>query len=193
MGFAPRHDTRFTIPGLPNGNRQACRAPKSKEPHSFTRLNSRNSQATKADDAGAQQGSGGYIVQTCWQGKCEVCAHEDILGIVPVHRISSERRPITRIFYSVKTVPAVTIYTAHPRDSDMRSDRQLRCLPFDHLSYDLMTRNRVWPDRWQVLLNDVQISTTNATGNNFEHDVPGLKLWTRNVLNFKDLSRYAPR
>lgn len=62
MGFASRQNIDFTVPGLQNRDRQTCRASKAKKPNPFSILSARNTYATKADDAGTQQGSNMDIV-----------------------------------------------------------------------------------------------------------------------------------
>jgi len=84
-----------------------------------------------------------YVIQTSRQRKGEVRAHEDILGITSIQRVSRKGRLITQIFHSVMTVPAIAIYAAHPRDTDTRSERQLRGRAFDHFPHDLMARDEL--------------------------------------------------
>jgi hypothetical protein len=52
-------------------------------------------------------------------------------------------------------VPAFAIYAAHPGNSDSRSQRQLRRLPVNHFSDDLMARNELLSNRRQVSFDDV--------------------------------------
>ena len=61
-------------------------------------------------------------------------------------------------------VPAVAIYTAHPGNTDSRSQLQLGGCAFDHFPYDLMAGNESRPNRRQIFFHDVQIGSTHSAG-----------------------------
>src|SRR5271154_4451026 len=96
------------------------------------------------------------VVQTRRQRKDEVCPRKDILGVAAIHCVARKSRLIAEIFHSVMAVPAITIYTAHPRNSNTGSERQLRSRALDDFSHDLMTRNELRSKRWEIPFNDVQ-------------------------------------
>jgi hypothetical protein len=54
------------------------------------------------------------VAQTRRQGKDKVRSREDVLGVASIHCVACKGRLIAKIFYSVMTVPAVTIDTTHP-------------------------------------------------------------------------------
>ena len=74
MRFTSGYDIDLAFPRLQNGDRQACGAAKTKESDSLSLLNPRDSQAAKADNTGAQQRSGMYVIQARGKRKSEVRA-----------------------------------------------------------------------------------------------------------------------
>jgi hypothetical protein len=81
-------------------------------------------------------------------------------------------------------VPTITIYAAHPRDTDTRSERQFCCCAFHHLSNNLVAKDK-FRSKWrQISFHDVQISATDPAGNYPKQDVSSLKLGTGHILNF---------
>jgi hypothetical protein len=126
---------------MQDGNSQTRRATKPKEPDSLSRLDSRNSQAAKADDTGAQQRSNVCVIQARRQPKYEVCACENILGVATIHHITGENRLVAEILKAVMAVPAIAIDAAHPGNADARSHWQLWGRAFNYFSHDLMAGN----------------------------------------------------
>jgi hypothetical protein len=55
----------------------------------------------------------------------------------------------------VTAVPAFAIYATHPGNTDSRSQRQLRRLPVNHLSDDLMARNELLSDWRKISFDDM--------------------------------------
>ncbi len=104
-------------------------------------LNAGYTQAAKSDNAGTQQGSNVDVIQPGGQRESEVGTCERIFCVSAVHRISSKCRVITQVLHAVVAVPAITIDTAHPGDTDACSQRQLWGCAFDHLPHDLVARN----------------------------------------------------
>jgi hypothetical protein len=141
MGFTSGRNIDVAFPGLRYGDRQTCGAPKAKKTNSFAMLNASYTQAAKSDNAGAQQGSDMDVIQAGGQWESEVGARKGILRVSTVHCISSKCRVITQVFHAVVAVPAITIDTAHPGNTDACSLRQIRRCAFDHLAHDLMARN----------------------------------------------------
>jgi hypothetical protein len=86
-------------------------------------------------------------------------------------------------------IPAITIDAAHPRNTDPGPPRQLRCLAFDDLSYNLVTRDESRLNRWQIALNDVQVSTADPASDDPKQHVSRHELGLRNILNLKKGSR----
>jgi hypothetical protein len=129
-----------------------------------------------------------YVIQPSGQRKGEIGAHEDILGIASIHRVSGEGGPIAQIFHVVMTVPAIAIDTAHPGNADPRSERQLRGRAFDHFPDDLMTGYELRSKRRQISFNDVQVSATDSAGNHPKQNMSGCELWTGDILNIKERS-----
>jgi hypothetical protein len=141
MGFTSGRNIDVAFPGLQYGNRQTCGAPKAKKTNSFAMLNAGDTQAAKSDNAGTQQGSDMDVIQAGGQRESKVGARKGILRVSTVHRISSKCRVITQVFHAVVAVPAITIDTAHPGDTDACSQRQVWGCAFDHLPHDLVARN----------------------------------------------------
>jgi hypothetical protein len=83
------------------------------------------------------------------------------------------------------TVPAVAIYTAHPRNTDTGSNRQIRGRAFHYFAYDLMTRNELRSKCREISFHDVQISAANPAGDNPKQDVAAFRLWTGDLLDLK--------
>ncbi|HWB31853.1 MAG TPA: hypothetical protein VG714_01640 [Acidobacteriaceae bacterium] len=52
-----------------------------------------------------------------------------------------------------------------------------------------MTGDESRLDRRQISFDDVQVSATNSAGNDPKQNLPGFRLWTRNILDLKELSR----
>ena len=157
-------------------------------------FHARDTQASKADSAGAQQGGDMYVIQTGRQRKGEVAAREGIFGIAAIHRIPREGGPIAQIFHSVTAVPAIAIYTAHPGNTDSRSQRQFLCRPINHLADDLMARDELLFHQRQVSFHDVQVRATDPTRNNPQQDMPGFRPRPGDVLYLKERSgRLAKR
>ena len=130
-----------------------------------------------------------YVIQTSGQRESEIGAHEDILGIASIHRVSRKGGPIAQVFHAVMTVPAIAIDAAHPGNADPRSERQLRGRAFDHFAHDLMTGNELRSEWRQISFNDVQVSATDSAGNHPQQNMSGFELWTGDVLNIKERSR----
>lgn len=133
------------------------------------------------------------VIQTSWQRKGEVRAHEDEFGVTSIHRVSGENRFIAQILHFMTAIPAITVHTSHPGNPHSRSDRQLRGRTFDYLSNDLMSGNERRLNRRQILFHDVQISPANSAGKNAKQNAPSLKLRTRNILGFEELSSCRAR
>src|ERR1035438_7527885 len=96
-----------------------------------------------------------HVIEPGRQRKCEVRAHEGIFGIATIHGISGEGRVIAEILHSMTAVPAFAIYATHPGNTDSRSQRQLRRLPVNHLSDDLMARNELLSDWRKISFDDM--------------------------------------
>jgi len=152
-------------------------------------FNAGNTQAAKTNDARAEQRGDMHVIQTGRQRKSEVRARQGIFGIASIYGISSEGRPITEILQSVTAVPAIAIYATHPGNTGSGSQRQLRGRTLNHLSDNLMARNELRFKRRQVPFNDVQVGTTDPAGNHPKQDMPGFKLWTRDILHLKERPR----
>jgi hypothetical protein len=90
----------------------------------------------------------------------------------------------------VTAVPAIPIYATHPRNAHTGSYGQFRRRTFRHLPHDLMTRNKLRPNRRQVAFNNVQVRAANSASHHSQQDVPGLKSWTDNILYFKEWSSH---
>jgi hypothetical protein len=127
-------------------------------------------------------------IETRRQWKYEVRPHKSEFSVAPIDRVSGESRFVAEILHVMATVPTVTINTAHPRDTDTRSMRKIRCHPFDNLAYDLVTRNQQWPNRRQISFNDMQIGTANSTRKNPEQNMSRLEFRTWVVPNLKEWS-----
>jgi len=121
MRFTSGYDINLAFPRLQNGDRQTCRAAKTKESDSLSLLNPSHSQAAEADDAGAQQRSDMSVIQARGKRKSEVSARQNIFGIAAIHGVSGKDRLIAEIFHAVMAVPAVTIDATHPGNADTRS------------------------------------------------------------------------
>ena len=82
-------------------------------------------------------------------------------------------------------VPSITVYGAHPGNTDSRSQRQLRCRAVDNLSHNLMSRDESWLNWRQISFDDVRVRTTNPASDDSNQNMPGLNLWTANILDLK--------
>jgi hypothetical protein len=185
VGFAPRHYVDLTLPGLENGNREARRTAKTEEPDPLARLYACNAKAAEADDAGTEEWCDLYIVQTGWQRKHKVRAYECILGETSVYGIASENGVIAQIFAAMPAIPAITVHTTHPGNTDSRSLRQLICCPFDDLADDLMTGYELRLKRREILFDYVQVGATNPARNDAKQHVPRPNCRTWHVPDLK--------
>jgi hypothetical protein len=64
----------------------------------------------------------------------------------------------------VTAIPAIAIRTAHPGNSHAGTYQGLRAFACDNFADDLMTGNQSGPKRGEIALDDVQIRSTHATG-----------------------------
>jgi hypothetical protein len=166
---------------LQNGNREARRTAKPEEPNPLARLYASNAKTAEADNTGTKEGCDLYIVQTGGQRIDKVRAHEGILGETSIYGIPGEGGTIAQILAAVSAIPAITVHTTHPGNTDSRSRRQLSCCAFDDLSDDLMTGNELRLQRREISFDDVQIGTTNPASNDAKQHVPRLQRRTGHV------------
>jgi len=185
VGFAPRHYVDLTLPGLQNGNREACRTPKPKEPDPLAGLHAGNAKTTKAYNPGTKKGCDLYIVQTGGQGKHQVRSREGILGETTIYGIPGESGMIAEIFAAMPAIPAIAVHPTHPGNADSRSLRQFMCCAFDDLTDDLMTKNELRLQRREIFLDYVQVGTTNPARNDAEQYVPRLNRRTGHLPDLK--------
>src|SRR4029077_10028422 len=107
-------------------------------------LHPRYPQTAKTNNAGAQQRRGVQIIQGFGHSKKKVISSDGIFRITAIHGISSKSRGITEVFEGVAAIPAVTINSADPRDSDPSPEWQIRCIAASNFAHDLVTRNESW-------------------------------------------------
>src|ERR1700734_3869763 len=107
-------DIHFTLPGSQDGNCQMCGSAKTKQTNSFTSFYSSDSQASKADDAGTQQGGGMQIVQSFGQLKDKVVSSNGVFRVAPIHGVASKGRGIAEVFLCMSAVPAGAIRPSDP-------------------------------------------------------------------------------
>jgi hypothetical protein len=156
--------------------------PKPKRPTRSPR-NSRNAEAAEADDARAEQRGDVGIVEARRQWNGEIGANRHILRIAAVHRVAGKYGMIAEVLHLVAAEPAIAVHAAHPGDAHARSDGQVRGCAFHHFADDLMAGNNARPDGRQIAFDDVEIGAADATGDDFEQYLSGLRLRPGNVLN----------
>jgi hypothetical protein len=83
---------------------------------------------------------------------------------------------IAEVFHVVAAEPAIAVHPAHPGDADARSNRQIQGCAFHDFADDLMTGNDAWTDGREIAFDDVEICAADATGNDFEKHLAGLRL-----------------
>jgi hypothetical protein len=86
-------------------------------------------------------------------------------------------------------IPAAPINSAHPRNTDTRSQWQLSRRAFDHLPNDLVTRNELRPNRRKISFDNVKISSTNPASEDPKQNMPSCKLWPGYIRHVDELSR----
>ena len=90
--------------------------------------------------------------------------------------------------HSAAAVRTVAVNTAHPGNSNSRSDRKLGRATIGDLCNDLMIENQVVADRRQVPFDIVKIHPADATGDHSKPKIARLDSGLRNVLEFKKRS-----
>jgi hypothetical protein len=185
VGFAPRHYIDLTLPGLQNGNCEACRTPKPEEPNPLAGLHAGNAKTTEADNTRTEEGCDLYIVQTGVQRKHKVRSREDTLGETSIYGIPGESGMIAQIFAAMPAIPAIAVHTTHPGDADSCALRQLVCFAFDDLPHDLMTGYELRLLRREISFDYVQVRTTNPARNDAKQYVPRLNRRTGYVPDLK--------
>jgi len=185
MGFTPGDDVDLAFPGLQYGNREAGGTAKAEESNALGGFNAGDPEATETDDPSAEQRRDVDVVQSGGQWIDEVGAGERIFGITAVDGISGENRVVTQIFFAVKAISTIAVDSAHPRDSDSGSARQIRSRAGDDFANDLMAGNEPWVERGQIAFDDVKVGAADSTGYDAEQDVAGLQRGTRDIFELK--------
>ena len=65
MRLPSRGNIHVTLPGAQHRDREMCRRAETKQPDALARFDTRNPQASEANDAGAQQRRSVQIVERC--------------------------------------------------------------------------------------------------------------------------------
>ncbi len=79
-------------------------------------------------------------------------------------RISGENRVVAEILHAVMAVPAIAVDATHPRNANMRSQRQVLGFAFDYFSDDLMAGNKARPNWRKVSFDYMKVSATYSAG-----------------------------
>src|SRR5437899_2849194 len=109
MGFTAGDDVDFAMPGLQDGDREACGAAEAEESYPLAGLHTGDAQAAVADDARAQQRRDLCAIEAGGKGKCEVVADQNVFGVAAVDGVSGEGGVVAEVLHSVAAVPTIAI------------------------------------------------------------------------------------
>jgi hypothetical protein len=94
----------------------------------------------------------------------------------------------------VVTVPAAPIDAADPGDPRSGAQRQFCSRTAGHFAYNLVARNKLRTNRWQISFGNVQVGPANSAGEDSQEHIAGLQFRPGNLLNLKEwLGRPAAR
>jgi hypothetical protein len=82
----------------------------------------------------------------------------------------------------MKTIPAISIGSAHPRDANSGSNRQLARASTYHCPDDLVPRNDTSLHGSDIALNDVEVSSADNARQDTKKEVSGFMLRAGDLL-----------
>src|ERR1700756_4773995 len=121
MLLAPRGSAGFRVPVPRHLNRYMPGRAKAVqcEPSAF--FDSRNSQATEADDSCTEKWSGLFIVKVFWNLVYKLFPRDSVLRISTIDGVTGELGKVAKILHSVAAVFAGLIRAMQPRNSHPRA------------------------------------------------------------------------
>src|SRR4051812_42446063 len=105
-------------PDAQHRNCQMGRCAEAEQPNALASLDSRDTQAAKAYDSGAEQRRGMQVVELPGQRGDEIGAGPCVLGIAAVDRITGGRRLVAEVLHSAAAVRTGSGRAADPRPTD---------------------------------------------------------------------------
>jgi hypothetical protein len=79
--------------------------------------------------------------------------------------------------------PAVAVDTAHPRDSNARSRRQIGGCAFRHFADNLVPRDDARMKRREIAFDDVEVGAANSASNYLDYNMSWLQFRPGNIFD----------
>lgn len=157
---------------------------KSIEAQLFSGLNSGKTQATEADNPGAEQRGGLLARELLRDGIDKVLRRDNVLGVTAVHGITREGWVVAKIFRAAPTEFAIAIGVVQPGNSDARADGKPACARSQLFNEadDLVAWNDRRFLRDQFPFNDMEIGAADTTKGDAHQDFSGRGLRSGIVL-----------
>src|SRR5215469_12881156 len=102
-----------------------CRRAKAKQPYAIARLDTRNAQAAKANDAGTQEGRGMKVIQRLGKWENKVAARKRIFSVATRHGVAGKCRRVAKILKASLAIAARAVRASNPRHAYARAQRNV--------------------------------------------------------------------
>ena len=121
MRLSPRRHINLAPPRAQHFNRKMRRRAEAEQPNFFSGLNPSHPQASKSDNAGAQQRRRPNGIKRRGQRKNKIRIRHHEFGIPTIDVVPSKCRGVAKILEIVPAVPAVAVGRAQPRHANPRA------------------------------------------------------------------------
>jgi hypothetical protein len=189
MRRAAGRDIYVAVPRAQNCDPQMGGCTKAEQPNAVSRFHPSHSQTAKANNAGAQQRRGVQIIQFEREGIDKIAARGRVFCITAIDGISGEDWRVAKILESAAAIGTIAIDTAHPGNTDARSERQLSGRSVHNITHDLVAWNELPLARRQLAFSDVQVGAADSAGSNPKKKLTGCKLRLGSLFDTKRLFR----
>jgi hypothetical protein len=135
-------------------------------------------QRAVADEARAEEGSGGKVGIALGDGKAEALAGDRVLGEAAIAVVAGETSPITEVLAPGAAGAAVATCPAEPGHAHSAADGEARHAGTirHHRSHDLVAEDEGQLGVGQLAVDDVKVRAAHAAGRDAQQDLarPGL-------------------
>jgi hypothetical protein len=176
-------------------DRTPCRRAESVEPEPAARLDAANPEGAIADDASAEQGRRGNVVDLVRQPHRDVSSGARELGKAAISIPAGEGRQCTQVLAAFAAEPADAACPGEPRDSRPVSGHpalDLRARGLDAPD-DLMPEDDRQPSRREIALGELQVGSTHAARRDTQEQLAGSGLGHRKLTQDEWIARDRAR